>query len=285
MKAPPFRYVRAESVDHALDLLAAHGDDAQILAGGQSLVPALNLRLAAPKLVIDINGLSALGGIAIAGDSVRIGALARHAEVLTSEAIQGQLPLIAKAMPHVAHVAVRNRGTFGGSIAYADPAAELPACAVALDARFVLQSKRGRREVAAADFFKGLYQTERAPDELLIEAFIPRQRLGFAFAFGEVVRRHGDFAIVGLAAIGRWDGARVQDLKLVYFGCEDRPKLATGAIKVVRERKFDAVAVEAAVAALDRDLDPVGNLLGSAAAKRHIAKTITRRALGSMFRN
>ncbi len=169
MKAPRFSYVRAESLEQVLRLLAEHGDDARILAGGQSLVPVLNMRLSQPKLVIDINRLDALRGISLQGGLVRIGALARHAEVMSSDIVARHLPLIAEAMPHVAHVAVRNRGTFGGSIALADPAAEMPACILALGATLVVESTRGRRTIAADDFFQGLYETAREPDELLVE--------------------------------------------------------------------------------------------------------------------
>jgi len=163
VKAPRFSYVRAQSVEHVLELLEAHGEEARILAGGQSLMPTLNMRLSQPKLLIDINRLGALGGISLEGGAVRIGALARHAEVAMSPVVAEHLPLIAEAMPHLAHVAVRNRGTFGGSIALADPAAEMPACALALGATFVLESTKGRREIPSARYFKGLYETSAGP--------------------------------------------------------------------------------------------------------------------------
>src|SRR5258705_8123558 len=178
VKAPRFSYVRAESVEHALGLLADHGEEARILAGGQSLMPTLNMRLSQPRLLIDINRLGALGGISLQGDRVRIGALARHVEVARSPIVAEHLPLIAEAMPHVAHVAVRNRGTFGGSIALAGPAAELPACALALGATFVVAGAGGRRSITAADYFRGLYETARRPDELFVEALVPVKRPG-----------------------------------------------------------------------------------------------------------
>src|SRR5882672_3403079 len=155
MKAPRFAYARPASLAEALALLAEHKGDARVLAGGQSLVPMLNFRLAAPKVLVDINRISALSGITVAKDRVRIGALARHAEVERSVDIAHHLPLIAQAMPHIAHAAIRNRGTFGGSCALADPAAELPACALALGATFIVTGKKGERRVAAEDFFKG----------------------------------------------------------------------------------------------------------------------------------
>jgi carbon-monoxide dehydrogenase medium subunit len=199
VKAPRFNYVRAESVEHVLGLLAEHGEEARILAGGQSLMPTLNMRLSQPKLLIDINRLAALEGISLRGDNVRIGALARHVAVANSPIVAEHLPLIAEAMPHVAHVAVRNRGTFGGSIALADPAAELPACALALGATFVVKSAKGRREIAAADYFRGLYETARRPDELFVEALVPVKRPGHVPVFMELARRHGDFALAGVA--------------------------------------------------------------------------------------
>ena len=183
MKAPKFRYVRVDTLERALELLDRHGEDARILAGGQSLMPTLNMRLSQPDILIDINRLEELKGISAENGRVRIGALARHAAVLSSPIVARDLPLIAEAMPHVAHVAVRNRGTFGGSIALADPAAELPACVVALDAMLVVQSVDGRREIPARDYFKGLYETERRANELLIEARIPVEEPGTVSVF------------------------------------------------------------------------------------------------------
>jgi carbon-monoxide dehydrogenase medium subunit len=228
VKAPKFSYVRAESVEQVLQLLDRHGDEARILAGGQSLMPTLNMRLSQPKLLIDINRVEALQGISLHGERVRIGAMARHAEVAGSPMVAEHLPLIAEAMPHVAHMAVRNRGTFGGSIALADPAAEMPACALALDATFVVQSAGGRREIAAGDYFKGLYETERRPNELLIEALIPGAGARSVSVFLELARRHGDFAIAGLACHLIFDGATVTGARFVYFGSEDRPTLGLG---------------------------------------------------------
>jgi carbon-monoxide dehydrogenase medium subunit len=279
VKAPRFSYVRAESVGHALDLLAEHGEEARILAGGQSLMPTLNMRLSQPRLLIDINRLADLGGIALEGSHVRIGALARHAEVARSPVVARHLPLIAEAMPHVAHVAVRNRGTFGGSLALADPAAEMPACALALDATLVLESVRGRREVAAGDYFKGLYETVRRPDELLIEARMPAMRPDTAPVFLELARRHGDFAIAGLAFALRMDGGVVADGRLVYFASEDKPTLAGKALAAIKGKRLDREAVEAAVAALAGDLDPMSNPQGSARMRLHLQRVLTRRAL------
>ena len=281
MKAPKFSYVRANSVGHAVDLLARHGEDARILAGGQSLMPTLNMRLSQPRLLIDINRLDALAGIALQGDRVRIGALTRHAEVAASPIVARHLPLIAEAMPHVAHVAVRNRGTFGGSIALADPAAEMPACVLALGATLVLQSAAGRREVAADDYFHGLYETARRPDELLVEALVPMQRAGTVSVFMELARRHGDFALAGVAFhVAAHDGM-VTGARLAYFGSEDRPTLAHGAHAAIMGRHMDDTTADAAAAALDRDLAPMANAQGGARMRLHLQRVLTRRALAT----
>lgn len=289
MKAPRFSYVRAESVGQVLELLEEHGDDARILAGGQSLMPTLNMRLSQPKLLIDINRIEALKGISLQGGLVWIGAMTRHAEVAASRIVAEHLPLIAEAMPHVAHMAVRNRGTFGGSIALADPAAEMPACVLALEATLVLQSVAGRREIAAGDYFKGLYETERKPNELLVEALIPVERPQSVSVFLELARRHGDFAIAGLAChllfegVGGDDGDdgdRVTDARLVYFGSEDRPTLAVTAGAALMGKRLDPLVRDAAASVLADDLDPISNAQGSARLRLHLQRVLTGRALG-----
>jgi carbon-monoxide dehydrogenase medium subunit len=238
------------------------------------------MRLSQPGLLIDINRIEALGGIALQAGRVRIGALARHAEVASSAIVGEHLPLIAEAMPHVAHMAVRNRGTFGGSIALADPAAEMPACALALGATFVLQSAGGRREIAAEDYFKGLYETERRPDELLVEAHVPVEPPGSVSVFLELARRHGDFAIAGLACHLELDGDRVNAARLVYFGSEDRPTLAKGAAAALAGKRLDPEVADAAAATLGDDLDPIANAQGSARLRLHLQRVLTKRALG-----
>ena len=281
MKAPQFNYIRADNLDQVLSLLAEHGDDARILAGGQSLMPTLNMRLSQPDLLIDINRLDDLKGISVDDRIVRIGALARHAEVAASEIIADNLPLIAEAMPHVAHVAVRNRGTFGGSVALADPAAEMPACALALGATFVLQGSSGRREVAAEDYFLGLYETARQADEILVETLIPSQAGDAVSVFLELAQRHGDFAMAGIACVARVESKTVNDLRLVYFGSEDKPTLATRTMTAISGQQWSEGVFEAASAALADDLDPMTNLQGSAAMKLHLQRVLTKRALDS----
>jgi carbon-monoxide dehydrogenase medium subunit len=279
VKAPRFSYVRPQSLEEALRLLQQHGDDARVLAGGQSLMPTLNMRLSQPKLLIDINRIAALRGISARDGTVRIGALTRHVEVMTSPVIARYLPLIAEAMPHIAHVAVRNRGTFGGSIALADPSAELPACILALEASLVLESTRGRRTVAAEDFFHGLYETARRPDELLLEVMIPEQKRDRVSVFMELSRRHGDFAIAGVACYARFEQRTIRDARLVYFGTEVKPTLATRTMAVIEGKSWSATTGEAARAALVDDLDPIGNAFGSPATKLHLQRVLTQRAI------
>jgi carbon-monoxide dehydrogenase medium subunit len=279
LKAPRFSYVRAGSIEQAVALLGEHGEDARILAGGQSLMPTLNMRLSTPSLLIDINRLAALGGISLQNGRVRIGALARHVELLRSPVVAEHLPLIAEAMPHVAHVAVRNRGTFGGSVALADPAAELPACALALDATLVLQSGRGRREVAAADYFQGLYATARQPDELLVEALFPVRKPNAVAVFLELARRHGDFAVAGVAFNLEMDRGVVTDGRLVYFGSEDTPTLGRQTLAAILGKPLEEASRTAAADALAADLRPMSNAQGSAKMRLHLQRVLTRRAL------
>jgi carbon-monoxide dehydrogenase medium subunit len=273
--------VRPQTLDHVLHLLAEHGDDARILAGGQSLMPVLNMRLSQPKLLIDINRIDALKGIWVRDGSVRIGALARHVEVMNSPIVAQRLPLIAEAMPHLAHVAVRNRGTFGGSIALADPSAELPACILALGASLVVQSTRGRRSIAADDFFHGLYETAREPDELLVEVLVPEQKRGYVSVFMELSRRQGDFAIAGLACYARCEEDIVRTARLVYFGSEVKPTLAVRAMAVINGARWSPAISAAACAALADDLDPIDNTFGSPATKLHLQRVLTQRALAT----
>ena len=283
MKAPRFAYARPASVAEALALLDKHKDDARVLAGGQSLVPMLNFRLAAPKVLVDINRIAALAGIKVAKNHVRIAALTRHVDLERSADIARHLPLIASAMPHVAHPAIRNRGTFGGSCALGDPAAELPACALALGATFVVAGKKGERRVAAEDFFKGLYATALKGGELLIAAEFPLPRPGYASAFGELARRHGDYALVGIAAHGSTRGGKFSDMRVAFFGVGDRPQLAAHFARALEGRPAAPESVAAALAKLDADLVPRADLYSSAATKLHLAKVLAGRVLKQLL--
>ena len=282
MKAPRFAYARPASLAEALALLAEHKGDARVLAGGQSLVPMMNFRVAAPKVLVDINRIAALTGIKVSKNHLRIGALTRQADLERSADIARHLPLIAAAMPHVAHPAIRNRGTFGGSCALADPAAELPACALALGAMFVIAGKKGERRIAAGDFFKGLYATALKTGELLVAAEFPLPKPGYAFAFGELARRHGDYAMVGVAAHGSTQGGKFTDMRVVFFGIADRPQRAAQFERALDGRPAAAKTIEGGLGELDADLSPRADFHGSAATKRHLAKVLAGRVLKTM---
>jgi carbon-monoxide dehydrogenase medium subunit len=206
VKPAPFAYVKAKSVEHAIELLGRPDGEARLLAGGQSLIATLNMRLSAPKLVIDLNGIQDLCGIAVKDGQVEIGALTRHAAAEQSSDISEQAPLLALALPHIGHVAIRNRGTLGGSIAFADPAAELPACLLALGGEVEIAGSKGKRTVKADDYFKGLFETALGAQDVLTAIRIPATTKDSRVGFAEFARRHGDYAMVGLAACARADG-------------------------------------------------------------------------------
>jgi carbon-monoxide dehydrogenase medium subunit len=269
LKPAPFGFAKATSVEHAIALLGEHAD-ARVLAGGQSLIATLNMRLSAPKLLIDINALDELKRISLAGDWLEIGALVRHAEAERSLEIARHAPLLALALPHIAHPAIRNRGTLGGSIAYADPAAELPACLLALGGELVVASQKGKRTIKADEFFKGLFETALGPGDVLTAIRVPIARADSRYGFAELARRHGDYALVGLAATARVDGKVLRDVRLVFFGVGATP---------VRARTAEAAVGLGTdpVAALARDLAPEGDVQASAAAKKHLAGVLLRR--------
>ena len=282
MKAPDFGYVRPGSLTEALEVLAHYSEEAVPLAGGQSLLATLNMRLSAPHVLVDIGDLPGLARITVELDTVRVGALARHADVLRSPIVRAHLPLLAQAVAHVGHVAIRNRGTFGGSIAFADPAAEIPACVVAMGGVIVLQSRSGRREVPANDFFLGLFETDRASDELIVEVRLPVQTTGEVSTFTELSRRRGDFAVAGLAAIGKMDADRLRELRLVYIGCVDRPKLAATVAGLVSGQALpfdDEPALRSTIAS---ELDPAPSVGWSTETKVELATVLTSRVLASL---
>ena len=279
MKPAPFAYTKPAAVAEVFDLLAEHGEDARLLAGGQSLIATLNLRLSSPTLLIDINGLGELAGITLANGALRIGAMTRQRALEESGEVRRHAPLLAMAMPHIAHPAIRNRGTIGGSIAFADPAAELPACAVALGAQIEMRGRSGRRMVAAADFFRGLYETDLRVDELVSAVVFPVLQPGYRSAFAELARRHGDYALVGLAAHARLDDGALGNVRLVFFGVGMKPVPAVAAAAMLEGRRADETAVADAQEALARDLDPTGDLQAGAATKQHLARVLTGRVL------
>lgn len=273
MKASAFKYARVASVDDALALLGMHGDAAKILSGGQSLMPALNLRLSAPELIIDIGGIASLKGIRVSDGALAIGALTRHSELLTSPEIKAHAPLLAEAIAHVAHPAIRNRGTIGGNLAHADPASELPACVMALNATIVVRGPDGERRVAAEAFFTGIYETVLKPDEILIAVEIPAAAAGAVHYFHEHARRKGDYAIVGLAASAVIDGECFRDLRLGFFAVGDRPVLAEAAKHLIGA-PVTADSLATAGAALDAELQPQDDQQASSAMRRHLARQL-----------
>jgi carbon-monoxide dehydrogenase medium subunit len=282
MKASAFSYARATSVVNALELLATFGEKAKVLSGGQSLMPAVNLRLISPEFIVDIGELSELRGIAMKGDVLKVGALTRHVELLRSPEIAARAPLLAEAIAHVAHPAIRNRGTIGGSLAHADPASELPACMVALNATIIVRGQAGERRIAAVDFFKGIYETALSAKELLIAIELPVARENSAHFFFEFARRHGDYAIAGLAAQAIVAGGMLTDLRLVFFAVGDRPVLAGAANKLVNVAITPAVLSEASTV-LREELDPQDDQQASASMRRHLAKVLLARCLSTLL--
>jgi aerobic carbon-monoxide dehydrogenase medium subunit len=274
VKPAPFAYKKAHSLDEAIALLGEK--DARLLAGGQSLIATLNMRLSAPSLLIDINNLQGLNSISEKSGAIEIGALARHAQAERSDVIAKHAPLIALAMPYIGHPAIRNRGTLGGSIAFADPAAELPACLLALDGEVEAAGPKGRRTIKAADFFKGLFETALAPQEVLTAIRVPAADKGARVGFAELARRHGDYAIVGLAAGARADGKGLSDVRLAYFGVGNTPMRAKKAEAALARGDIDA-AVEAL------DLEPHDDVQATARVKKHLAGVLLRRVASQLL--
>ena len=279
MKEEKGEECRVEKLGETFDRLEEFGQDARILAGGQSLVPALAMRLSAPEALVDINPIGELRGISVTDRHIRIGALTRHAEVERSAEVARHLPLIAEAIKFVAHPAIRNRGTFGGSIALADPAAELPACACALGARFEIASRTGRRVVAADEFFHGMFETSIEDGDVLVAAEFPRANGNSRSAFAELARRHGDYAIVGLAAQASVERGALIDPQLVFFGIGDRPVAARTAAAGLNGGGVSDASIKAAQDALAADLDPPNDLVGSPEFKLHLARVLMGRVL------
>lgn len=282
MKPASFDYHRPETLDEALDLLAESGGDAKALAGGQSLVPAMNFRLARPEVLVDLNGIPALAHVHREADGgLTIGAMTRQRAAERSDLVARAAPLLSEALPSVAHPQIRNRGTVGGSLAHADPAAELPAVMVALDARFVLRSRAGTRTAAAETFFVGPLTTELRADELLTEIRIPPSAPGVGTAFVEVSRRQGDFALVGVAVrLTLDDAGACASVRIALLSVGDGPVLAAGAMAVLAGSVPEAAAIEeAARVACEIDIDPPGDIHASVAYRRQLARVLVRRAL------
>lgn len=284
MKPAPFEYFQPQSLSEALALLAEHGGDAKPLAGGQSLIPAMNFRLATPAVLVDLNALGELAYIK-GGEALRVGGMTRQSTVERSALVAKDAPLVSETMPFIAHAAIRNRGTVGGSLAHADPAAELPAVMLALNARFTLKNHKGTRTVSAGEFFVGLFTTAVEPGELLTEIEIPKAAARTGFAFQEISRRHGDFALVGVAAAVTLDeSGKCADSRIALLSVGDRPMLAEHASAAVQEQRPSREAIQAAAdAAAQHDIDPSSDIHASAKFRRQLANVLTRRVLTLAF--
>ena len=279
MKPSNFDYVKPKTLEETLTLLGDGGRESVVLAGGQSLMPTLNMRLSAPDLLVDINGLDELSGVKLEGNQIRIGALTRHIEIENSSVIVENCPLIALAMPHIAHPAIRNRGTFGGSIALADPAAELPACICALEAQIEIVGAGGGRKIAAKEFFKDLYETDLKEGEIVTAVEIPVTSPKTKIAFDELSRRHGDYAMAGLAVNATMEDKKIKNINICFFAISATPVLAEGAAGILNNGILDDVSLGKAMQQLERYLEPLPDLYASNALKMHYAKELLKRNL------
>lgn len=279
MKPAPFDYERPTSVDGALQLLASHRGEARVLAGGQSLVPMMNFRIAKPALLVDINRLTELDYHRLDDAHLAIGALCRHATLEQSRLVAEACPLMHEAYRWVAHVAVRNRGTLCGNLCHADPASEMPAVMLALDATLVLGHRSGQRSVAAADFFKGLYETAIRPDELLMEVRVPLEPARRGWGFHEVSVRKGDFAIAAACATLKLQAGRVQAVSIAVAGCGPHAQRMTAAERALSGREPTDAALGEAAQACMHAVDPADDIHGDAAYRRDLVRTLTQRAL------
>jgi aerobic carbon-monoxide dehydrogenase medium subunit len=279
MKLPDFKYEAPVTVAEATALLAEHQDEASLLAGGQSLIPLLALRLAHPAVLVDINGLDELSGVSVTDGRVTVGALTREYVAEESETVAVAVPLLAAALPLIGHEAIRSRGTVGGSLAHADPAGELPAVARALDAEFVVRSQSGERVIPAAEWFEGYLTTSRRPDEILVEVRFPVAEPGTGVAFREVARRHGDFAMVGLAASLTLADGTIADARLAFSGVADVPVRAAAAESLLAGRQPSAELFAEAARRSAAALDPPADLHGSSDYRKKVAAVLVRRGL------
>jgi len=283
MKAAAFDYVKPKALQDALSLLAEAGDDAQLIAGGQTLLATLNMRLSEPSVLIDITDLAELKGITLVGDQLRIGALVTHTEIEDSELIAKHAPLLKAAAPHIAHRAIRNLGTWGGSLAYGDPAAEWPACSLAMQATMIIQGPSGERRVSANDFFIDLYTTSLEPDEILVATEMPIATSGTVFYFHELARRHGDYAVVGLAAAAQKQGDVLSHCAFTFFSVSSKPVMATKAQDLVNGQKLDEECIGKAVMAAREEIEAMADLTNSEQVKEHLIGVLLERGLKHML--
>jgi carbon-monoxide dehydrogenase medium subunit len=283
MKAAAFDYIKAKNLVEAISLLKEYGEDARLIAGGQTLLATLNLRLSEPSILIDITAVSELKGISVQGNMLRIGALVTHTEIESSDLIAQHAPLLKEAAPHIAHRAIRNLGTWGGSLAYGDPAAEWPACSLALDAVMVIQGPSGIRRVSAKDFFIDLYTTALEEDEILVASEIPLATTNQSHCFQELARRHGDYAAVGLAAMIRKDRDKVQTCRLAFFSVAAIPTMASKAQAFIEGKSIDAVLIQQAVNLAREEIETLADITNSQETKTHLLGVLLERALTKMM--
>lgn len=280
MKPASFRYIAARSVEEAVALKAEHGSEAWFLAGGQSLVPALNFRLAQPAILIDLNAVAACDGVSLRNGRLSIGALARYRALERDPVVAAQMPLIAEALPHIAHPQIRNRGTIGGNLSHADPASELPAIMLALGARMRARSRAAERWIEAREFFVGALTTALETTEMLVDVEIPAIQPGTGTAFLEIARRRGDFAIMGVAVtLTLAAGGNCDDVRLAYCGAGDGPVLATEAAAALLGSEIGDANIAEAAAMAAREVEPFGSIHASIDYQRHLAGILTVRAL------
>ncbi len=281
MKPAPFEYHSPDSLEAALGLMSQHAGEAKILAGGQSLVPAMNFRIVQPGRLIDLNRIRELGYIREEGNAIRIGAMTRERHLEFDNTIADRTPLLTEAVPFIAHPQIRNRGTIGGSLVNADPAAELPVLMLALSARLKAKSVSGERWIDARDFFAGMFTTALAQDEILVEIEIPFIPPRTGWSFVEVAPRAGDYALMGVAALATFDeNGKCRQAKLVYLNAGDGPVDAKEAAGMLAEEPLnDALIESAAAVASEKEINPFGNVHTSAEFQRHLANVLTKRAL------
>lgn len=279
MKPAVFQHVAPATLDEVLALLAEHAPDARILAGGQSLVPLMNFRLSCPSILIDLNRVQDLAYIRDDGDVLAIGAMTRERTIENSDLVRRHAPLLHEATRYIAHLPIRSRGTIGGSLANADPAAEYPAVSVALDFEMVIRSARGERRVRAGDFFVSLLTTALAPDEVLVEVVVPKSPPRTGSAFVEIARRHGDFALAGVAVQITCNGDRVDDLRMAACGVGPGPVRLSAAEDIVMRNGLDAATAKRAARAAAAAVDPSTDVHASASYRRHLTGILAARAL------
>ena len=283
MKSAAFDYVKPKALQEALSLLEQGGDDAQLIAGGQTLLATLNMRLSEPTVLIDITDIAELKGISVVGDSLRIGALVTHTEIEDSELVAKHAPLLKAAAPHIAHRAIRNLGTWGGSLAYGDPAAEWPACSLTLRATMIIYGPAGERRISANDFFIDLYTTSLEPDEILVATEIPLASKQEVFYFHELARRHGDYAVAGLAAVAQKQGDVLTHCAFTFFSVGATPVMATKAQDLINGQKFNDELIAKAVAEARDEIEAIADITNSAETKQHLIGVLLERGLKHMI--